>query len=535
MAIFIHFRNTVIILFVLFSFHGFAQNEDTTEVKPVNKFLNWYNKSPQFDTIYGAEVERAYTDFLVNKTSKTVIVAVIDDGVDINHEELKDNIWVNENEIPDNNIDDDNNGYIDDIHGWNYLGNNKGENITYENFEITRVYKQYNNKKKLSDEEKELYKKAKKSYEKELKGILRQKKGFGKFKNKYFTSYNKIKEVLNGKDLTISNLDSLKNCNKNLKKEIKFIYPFIQFTIDPKIFEDFDNHFSEVLDYHLNINFNPREIIGDNVEELTLGYGNNNVCGPEADHGTFVSGIIAANRTNEIGINGIASDVKIMTLKVVPNGDERDKDVANAIRYAVDNGARVINMSFGKELSPQKKLVDDAILYAENKGILFVHASGNDASDNDKIPGYPDKITNTGIEIKTWLTVGASSKNADYKFAADFSNYGKKSVDLFAPGVDILSLNTENKYEIASGTSFSAPVVSGVAALIMSYYPELSATDVKLIILDSAVSYGEHDVYLPNKNSKKKKIVKFKELSVTGGLVNVYKAIQLAETYKKNN
>ena len=530
---FIRFRTAVIILFVLFSFQGFTQNEDTTEVKPVNIFLNWYNKSPQFDTIYGAEVERVYTDFLINKTSKTVIVAVIDGGVDINHEDLKDNIWVNEDEIADNSIDDDNNGYIDDIHGWNYLGNNKGENISYENLEITRVYKQYNNKKKLSDEEKELYKKAKKSYEKELKGILRQKKGFGKFKNKYFTSYNKIKEVLNGKDLTISNLDSLKNCNKSLKKEIKFIYPFIQFTIDPKIFEDFDNHFSEVLDYHLNINFNPREIIGDNVEELTLGYGNNNVCGPEADHGTFVSGIIAANRTNEIGINGIASDVKIMALKVVPNGDERDKDVANAIRYAVDNGARVINLSFGKEISPQKKLVDDAILYAENKDVLLVHAAGNEASNNDNIPGFPTKNMDSNVEMKTWLTVGATSKNADDKFVAEFSNYGKNSVDLFAPGVNIYSLKPENNYETASGTSFSAPVVSGIAALIMSFYPELSPRDVKLIILDSAVSYGEHDVYLPNKYSKKKKIVKFKELSVTGGLVNVYKAIELAETYNK--
>ncbi|HAN17751.1 MAG: hypothetical protein A2X13_08355 [Bacteroidetes bacterium GWC2_33_15] len=534
MTNFISLKRIVIILLVIFTFQSAAQNADESDGKPVeNKFLNWYNKSPRFDTIYGADVERAYTDLLSNKESKTVIVAVIDGGVDITHEDLKDNIWVNEDEIPGNNMDDDQNGYIDDIHGWNYLGNDKGENISHENLEITRVYKQYNNKSQLKDKEKELYKKAKKSYEKELKRAKMQKNGVVKYKNKYFTSYNKIIEELDGKEMSLSNLDSLRNCNKELKKDIRFIYPFIQYGFKTEIFDEAENHFDEILNYHLNIDFNPREIIGDNVEELTPGYGNNNVYGPEADHGTFVSGIIAAKRNNNLGINGVASDVKIMALKTVPNGDERDKDVANAIRYAVDNGARIINMSFGKELSPQKHLVDEAALYAEKNGVLIVHAAGNDASDNDKILNYPEKYINNNIAIDTWITVGASTIKNDYKFVANFSNYGKKSVDLFAPGVDIYSLKPESEYETAGGTSFSSPIVSGVAALIMSYYPELSAKEVKEIILNSVNYYGENDVYLPGPDSKKRKTTKFKDLSVTGGLVNAYKAIELAESYHK--
>ncbi|MCD4835071.1 MAG: S8 family serine peptidase [Bacteroidales bacterium] len=538
-------KNTLLFLAtLLISLNAVSQDETktTNNNSPDDIYLNWYNKSPMDDTIYGAEVDKAYNKLLKDKKSTTVIVAVIDGGIDITHEDLKDNIWINKNEIPENGIDDDKNGYIDDIHGWNFLGNSKGENIAYENLEITRIYKQYNEKYsktksgKLSEEEKEtylLYKEAKKLFEKELKFANFQKSSFDKFKNRYNTTYSNISKAIAKDTITTKDLDSLKIHNKSLKKDIKFQYLYVKYGFTTDAFDEIDAHINEQLDYHLNVDYNPRDIIGDDINEISSSYGNNNVYGPESDHGTFVSGIIAAERDNEIGVNGIVENVKIMALKVVPNGDERDKDVAKAIRYAVDNGAKVINMSFGKQLSPQKQLVDDAIKYAEEKGVLLVHAAGNDGFNIDKIKQYPTKNLEENKQISTWITVGASSMNSNLKFAASFTNYGKDMVDIFAPGVRVKSLAPEDEYEVADGTSFSAPVVSGVAALLISYYPELTANDVKNIITKSALKYAETEVNKPGDYSKKKKTISFGDLSITGGIVSAYEALRLAEEMSK--
>ncbi|MCB2196228.1 MAG: S8 family serine peptidase [Bacteroidetes bacterium] len=520
---------------LLISFITLAQNEakkDSTQQKE-DIYLNWYNKSPIDDEIFGAEVDKAYQELLQDKKSSTVIVAVIDGGIDITHEDLKNNIWVNTDEIADNGIDDDNNGYTDDIHGWNFLGNADGENISNETLEITRIYRRYKDKDDLTKEEKKLYKDAKKLYKKELRMVNMQKKGFEKFKDKYNTTYSNITEALGKDTLTIQDLDSLKEINKKLKKDIKFQYRFVKYGFSSAIFDKMDDMVNERLDYHLNLDFNPREIIGDDVSSLSSANGNNNVYGPEAFHGTFVSGIIAAERDNEIGINGIASDVQIMALKVVPNGDERDKDVAKAIRYAVDNGAKVINMSFGKQLSPYKKLVDEAILYAEENGVLLVHAAGNDGFNIDKVKQYPTKNVSETKQISSWITVGASSMSNTKGFAASFTNYGKEMVDIFAPGVRVKSLTPESKYEVADGTSFSAPVVSGVAALVLSYYPELSANELKDILLKSVNNYATLEVNKPGDYSKRKKTVLFGDLSKTEGIVSAYKALKLAEEFSK--
>ena len=263
-------------------------------------------------------------------------------------------------------------------------------------------------------------------------------------------------------------------------------------------------------------------------------YGNNNVYGPEAFHGTFVSGIIAAKRNNEIGIDGIAENARIMALKVVPDGDERDKDVAKAIRYAVDNGAKVINMSFGKDLSPYKDLVDEAVLYAQENDVLLVHAAGNDANNIDKVKQYPTKIINDKTLVNTWITVGANTKTCNKQFAASFTNYGDEMVDIFAPGSRVKSLAPENSYQIADGTSFSAPVVSGVAALLLSYYPELSAIEIKDIIQKTALIYPDLKVYKPKKGFRLIKWkTKFTKLSYTGGIVSAYEALKMAEEFNK--
>jgi subtilisin family serine protease len=531
-----------ITLFILLVSGLYSQNQsDTQNVSGNDMYLNWHLKSPSSDLIYGAEVNKAYETLLLNKQSKTIIVAVIDGGVDIYHEDLKDNIWINTDEIPENGIDDDNNGYIDDIHGWNFIGNSKGEHIVNENLEVTRIYKQYKDKydgikpKNVPANEKETYNlfiEAKEIYSKLLNEAEKTRDQINTFESNFYLSDKQIKSYLNKDSYDISDLDKINSEDKEIMRSARFLKYLLEnnFTIDQ--ISEIRKYNDEELNYHFNVDFNPREIVGDNIEVLSPVYGNNDVYGPDAEHGTFVAGIIGAIRNNNLGIDGIASDVKIMSLRAVPNGDERDKDVANAIRYAADNGAQIINMSFGKDLSPQKKLVDEAAMYAQQKGVLLIHAAGNDGANIDKENNFPSKQINNNLSVENWITVGATTMTADLNFVADFSNYGKNSVDLFAPGVNIKSLVPESNYDVLSGTSFSAPVVSGIAALIWSYYPELTATDIKNIILSSTNTYSDLIVNRPNQSSGKSKKTKFGKLSKTSGVVSLFNALQIADNFK---
>jgi subtilisin family serine protease len=278
--------------------------------------------------------------------------------------------------------------------------------------------------------------------------------------------------------------------------------------------------------YNLNPQFDPRAIVGDNPANLSeRGYGNTDVVGPDASHGTHVAGIIGAVRGNGVGIDGIAPAVRIMAIRAVPNGDERDKDVANAIRYAADNGAHIINMSFGKAYSPGKAAVDAAVKHAESKGVLLVHAAGNEGANLATAQNFPTPRYLGGGRPANWIEVGATSWKGADSLVAPFSNYGSELVDVFAPGVDILSTVPGNGYERESGTSMAAPVVSGLAALLMSYYPSLTAADVKRIILASATKRADLRVALPGSGES----VTFGTLSNTGGIVNAYNAVRMAQ------
>ncbi len=284
-------------------------------------------------------------------------------------------------------------------------------------------------------------------------------------------------------------------------------------------------HFEEELNYNLNNDFDARKVIGDDLKSLGYGkYGNNEVTGPDAMHGTHVAGIIGASRNNSLGVKGVANNVKIMTIRCVPNGDERDKDVANAIKYAVDNGAEIINMSFGKPYSPEKNWVDEAVKYAESKGVLLVSAAGNENEDIDQHVHYPTRILKSGTEVKNWITVGASNFEDGESLPAEFSNYGKKGVDVFAPGVAIYSTVPGSRYEEKQGTSMASPAVAGVAALLKSYFPNLTAQQLKNIILESTVKLTGQEVNVPGEKIKKD----FSELSVTAGIVNTYNAVKMA-------
>jgi len=539
------FSQTIIISLFVLLFNNKTHAQIVSVIDSLDKtYINWHLKDPKKNKTEGISLEKSYNRLLKTKNpQKKIIVAVIDSGVDTSHVELSGRIWNNEDEIPYDGIDNDLNGYIDDIHGWNFIGNTAGENLKSENLEYTRLYKKLNPRfqhiKNRADvtnnelEEYELYVSCKEKYNKELSDYQSQKKNLESILKKMVYSDSIIKIFFKKESYTKADVESISSSDKIIIEAKKTVLNNFNKNVTFKAIESYMNHVDLYLNKYLNLDFEPRTLLGDDPENINdTKYGNPDVMGPTPEHGTLVAGLIAAQRNNQIGINGIAENVVIMPIRVVPEGDERDKDVALAIRYAVDNGANIINMSFGKAFSPQKEWVDSAIQYATEHHVLLVHASGNDGVNNDLIPHYPSPIYDNGSKAKTMITVGASNIHLDQELAAIFSNYGQ-SVDLFAPGVNIVSLYPGNKYNKTNGTSFSCPIVSGIAALIWSYYPDLSTEELKDILLNSVTSYKKLSVYQPGLNSAKNEIVPFSQLSATGGILNGYKAIKLAEKTTK--
>lgn len=501
---------------------------------------NWFNLDPTKDGVPGMATETFYKRLLSAKKGETIVVAVLDSGVDYLHEDLKDIMWVNPGEIAKNGIDDDKNGYIDDIHGWNFLGNAKGENLHHDNLEVTRLYAQYRKRfgnadpAKLSKKEQVEYKKFE-----EYRDIVEKRRASLEGNSKTYTVLKELVEQLkkdiNKPEITATDLKQYKTDDERMKRLVNIL----KAQLDQG--ETFDGFYAQVVEgyeyfynqynYNYNVDYEPRALIGDNYANLTeRNYGNNDVKGPDANHGTHVAGIIAAVRGNNIGMDGVADNVRIMSVRTVPDGDERDKDVANAIRYAVDNGAKVINMSFGKGYSPNKPLVDAAVQYALKKDVLLVHAAGNDGSENDQTNNYPnDQIGKK--QAANWIEVGASNWLGGDKLAAEFSNYSGKNVDVFAPGVDIYSTTPGSTYEENQGTSMASPMVAGMAALIRSYFPDLTAVQVKEVIM-SSVDKQPLKVIKPGTEDE---MVDFSTLGVSGGTVNVDAAMEKAlKTVGKN-
>jgi len=512
---------------------------DTTFTPP----QDWFVKDPAQDKVQGLSVNEAY-ELVKNKPSKKVTVAVIDSGVDIDHEDLDGKIWINEDEIAGNGKDDDNNGYVDDRYGWNFIGGKDGENVKQDTYELTRIYIELKEKygdvdstkvKKKNKEDYAYWQKVKKNWEKSY-GENKQKYDFYSSLQSNIVRYNNLlKAYFDVDSLTMSDLKELDTQDSTLLVARNFVGLIFQnvgedadFEAIAKDLEDAVEHFGNQVNYAFNVSFDPRAIVGDNYDDLyEKGYGNPDVKGHDPSHGTHVAGIIAANRDNDLGIEGIASNVEIMVVRAVPDGDERDKDVANAIIYAVDNGADIINMSFGKSYSPEKEAVDKAVKYAEEKGVLLVHAAGNSSKDVDVSDNFPSRNYLNKGESTLWMEIGASAWGNNENFVGSFSNYGKQTVDLFAPGVDIYSTTPDNEYESFNGTSMAAPATSGVAALVMSYYPELSAFQVKDILKKSSRKFDNLEVLKPGSDDEK---VNFSDLSITGGLVNAYEALKLAES-----
>jgi len=512
-----------------------TSSQDSTQ-----QLRDWFLRDPETDLLQGVSAERAYQTLLKGRPSRTIVVAVIDSGVDIYHEDLKDVIWINEKEVPGNGVDDDRNGYIDDVHGWNFIGGPKG-NVNEDTYELTREYVRLKAKYASADEKKipkklrdefSYWQEINKKFQERKKQVTEQYLRYNSFYKNLSLSIDTLKKIYGLPQVTPAFVDTLKPRTPAVafaRYHLQLLFQNFGPEINPDAALD---ELKEAVQYYevqalygYNETFDPRPLVGDNyANPAERYYGNNDVKGPDAEHGTHVAGIIAANRKNQVGINGIADNVKIMPIRAVPNGDERDKDVANAIMYAVDNGAHIINMSFGKSYSPQKEIVDRAVRYAESKGVLLIHAAGNDGKNNDQNPNFPSRYYANGSECKTWIEVGASAWGADDEFVASFSNYGKKTVDFFSPGVQIFSTIPENQYEYNSGTSMASPATAGVAALLMSYFPSLTAIEVKSILRQSARKFDNLKVTRPGSDEQ----VLFSELSITGGLVNAYEAVKLA-------
>lgn len=488
---------------------------------------SWGHLDLVSDTIPGMSVNKAYSEIIGNKKGKKVIVAVVDSGIDLEHEDLDGVLWTNKKEKPGNNKDDDGNGYVDDIHGYNFLGESYNEQL-----EFARMLR-------LNLGDAEMQAKAKSKQESEYAEALQNKERYEQILQAVKNADAAVKSHLSKEAYTKDDVLAINSEDATLQQHIavlKQMYTFAD-TI-PEVLEELAdgiNYFADQVNYNLNISFDGREPVGDDPYNLTdLPYGNGNPDSrfEDENHGTHVAGIIAAERNNGIGVNGVANNVELMSVRAVPNGDEYDKDVALAIRYAVDNGARIINCSFGKSFSPKAEWVYDAIKYAAAKDVLIVHAAGNDGADLDDPanPNYPNDQINNGPEIAdNVITVGALDPKYGSEMVASFSNYGKINVDVFAPGGKVYSTVNNNEYDTFGGTSMAAPAVSGIAALILSYYPKLSASQVKQIIMDSGLS-SKSSVVLGGDVEKARS---FDQVSSSGKMANAYNALIMADNVSR--
>jgi cell wall-associated protease len=541
-----NFRNyitgTALLVSLTLSLPASAQILPKPEPEPPK---GWQLMDLKENGFYGISLKPAYL-FLQGKKSKPVVVATIDSGVDTLQQDLKSILWVNTKEIPGNGIDDDHNGYIDDIHGWNFLGGPDGKADFNETTEEVREYNKLKGKfETLTDTnsvDKKQYaywKRVKTIYDSTINKSRTETEQLQPIMNALMVTSGYIKKGLNlpaNGTFVQTDLIKLKMTSDTLTQS-KYVWDSIfsqegGSQTNAAIIKDLSEYLAK-----LNNDLSPdlearKRIVGDDPDTMDhKPYGSNQLKFTDASHGTGVAGLIGAIRNNGYGINGVADNVQIMAIKAVPNGDEYDKDIANAIHYAVDNGAKVVNMSFGKKISPHKEWLDEAFKYAAAKDVLLVQAAGNDNQDMDANSDFPNDtfLDGSATDADNVINVGASGPRLGEHLAGDFSNYGKKNVDIFAPGVKVTTVNTDAEFMTEDGTSFSSPITAGIAALLLEYYPTLSSKQLKEIILQSATPLTGTMVFKPGSKTIK---VDFATLSKTGGIVNAYKALQIASKMK---
>ena len=517
-------------------------NQEFKKLK-INELKNWQSLDIQKDSIPGISLDRLYNERFTKKRLKPIIVAVIDSYIDVEHEDLENQIWVNKNEIPNNNIDDDSNCYIDDINGWNFLGNTKGQSTFRLNYDATRrlrrlLYKNIDTTNFKSNKIDSLeFKNIQTSLSKAKKKNKLKLEDSKYYQEAYISSFKRMNEIFKNKKYSLVQVDSLFKAREfdaddDLYYDIYFARDFLKTNNNKAWIDLFKEKVEGELTTSLNPLFNENDIIQDIETDITdKNYGNNQISkySNKTWHSTMMSGMIVADRENNIGIKGFGNHIKVMPLVVSSaSGNNRDKDIALAIEYAVNNGAKVINMSFGKSLPIYPEWVQNALKYAEEKDVLVVVSAGNSSENLDNVFSYPNDYFNVDDEneyIENLMIVGGVSHSINEEFMYQFSNFGKKNVDIMAPATDIWCLDPLRKYAMDDGTSFSAAITSGAATLIRSHYPNLTAKQVKDIILESGIKY-DIEVIIPGTTDKK---VRFSELSKSGSVLNVYNAMLLAE------
>lgn len=529
------------ILFLIIFFHVSAQ-QGTAKVPADSR--GWHLKDKEISGFWGISIDKAY-ELLKGRKSETVIVAVIDSGIDTLQEDIKAVLWTNPREKQGNGIDDDGNGYIDDYYGWNFCGSKDGRNLKKTSSEAARVYHEWKTEfedkkeRNVPTEKRFLFqqwKKAEKIILEKSNKAKEEIESISYIRQKFDEGARAIKLTYKLRSFTIRDLSLIKPESVSPDIQVAFnnwsrILAKDSSVTDSVVIAELTEYVEKLDADIMNYRYKPEDtrmtFTKDNYTDITdKFYGNNNLKGESNEHGTLVAGTIAALRDNSIGSVGIVNDVRIMAIRAVPAGDEHDKDIALSIRYAVDNGAQIINMSFGKSVSPYKQFVDDAIRYAESKGVLLVHAAGNDAKNITDYVYYPSAVFLDGKKASNFITVGASDEdNTGGGLPASFSNYSKEYVDIFAPGVNIYSTSMNNTYESVDGTSFAGPVVSGVSALLKSFFPKLTPQQIIEIILLSGNAIPE-TVNIPG--AENGKTTSFTKLSASGKIINAYEAVKLA-------
>jgi subtilisin family serine protease len=518
------------------------------------KFWHW--KDLEKDGVHGVSLFKAQQLLVDLKLKPTpIIIAVLDGGIDTTHPQIKPILWRNPKEIPGNALDDDKNGYVDDLHGWNFLGNAAGENINKASDEKSRVYHRYKNEfkqDKLDSTSWDLTKKqAYKIWQQAAAEIV--------FTDEDVDNLSFIKMARNAvvkmgvilireiedSNFTTEQLETYQPIGKlTADTKISYLRTMQALGIDRlaghhSIVEDLNEYISGKEQSAVSIDTPPedlrKKITKDQYDNFNdQYYGNNDITGPNAKHGTHVAGLAAGIVDTNFNKSNFNNPIQIMGLRVVPDGDEYDKDVALGIRYAVNNGAKIINMSFGKSYSPEQPWVDSAIRYAASKDVLIIHSAGNESYDLNSKSVYPSPYSNVFKDrANNMMTVGASNDPVIAEsILTDFSNFGNQVVDLLSPGNKIYSSLPNQQYGFLNGTSMSAPVLSHIAALVRAYFPKLSATQVKAILLQSCWKPSDENMLFPI--PKKDQSKKLNEISAEGGIINAALCIQNALILQKN-
>lgn len=528
-------KRTVIFFVVYLPMICFLSAQDKASL------VNWqlmYN-----DTVVGTDATHALEWLKKHRkpSRQPIIVGVIDSGTDTTHTYLKPSFWVNIKEIPDGK-DNDGNGYIDDIHGWNFLGaKNDTFNVveagSQEFREFRRLYPKYKNYPTDSaslanaSAEYEYYLKMMEDSQSDVffkilehaTGVLPS--------YVYIDSVARV-EYPDSKSLTVGDVLKLKVSGNYFSEAMKTVSGDIaemQYSGNwNDLMKQMNSSLKEAQEFKKNLDSGTdlRHQVGDDINNSEdRFYGNTDLMVGPFDHGAFVGGVIAAQENEGNGMVGVYPEARIMAIRAIPRGDEYDKDVASAIYYAVDNGAKVVNMSFGKMISPHKEMVDEALRYAADHDVLLIQASGNNGIDRDEILFYPYGTDINGARLGNMLCVGASDVEGN---PCIFSNYGKKTVDVFAPGASIWSIAPDNSYVSSSGTSVASPVVAGIAAMIRHYFPKLTAVQVRDILMESVIKI-DREVVSPGTGE----MIRYNELCVSGGIVNAMKAVKLANGMSK--